>query len=168
MNKYEQLIEYIINDEEAKAKELFHQIVVGKSREIYQELLAEDFSKDTGNPYSSSEEKEEDQTERAKFEADTVGQETKQVEHLDGIGKTLIASLETHKQMLELLKGGAGGGSGGSMLDTAMDVAGSMGKRGGGMLSKAGGFLARGARLLGPGALAAGAAFGIAKWIDGH
>ena len=31
-NKFEQLIEYVINDEEAKAKELFHDIVVEKSR----------------------------------------------------------------------------------------------------------------------------------------
>lgn len=28
MNKYEQLIEHIINDEEDKARALFHQIVV--------------------------------------------------------------------------------------------------------------------------------------------
>ena len=33
-NRFEQLIEYVINDEEAKAKELFHQIVVEKSRAI--------------------------------------------------------------------------------------------------------------------------------------
>ena len=33
-SKFEQLIEYVINDEEAKAKELFHDIVVEKSREI--------------------------------------------------------------------------------------------------------------------------------------
>jgi hypothetical protein len=30
-SKFEQLIEYVINDEEAKAKELFHDIVVEKS-----------------------------------------------------------------------------------------------------------------------------------------
>jgi len=39
--KFEQLIEFIINDEEGKAKELFHSIVVEKSREIYEELDAE-------------------------------------------------------------------------------------------------------------------------------
>ena len=33
-NKFEQLIEFIINDEEDKAKELFHEVVVEKSREI--------------------------------------------------------------------------------------------------------------------------------------
>ena len=41
-NHFEQLIEYVINDEEAKAKELFHQIVVEKSRAIYEELMDED------------------------------------------------------------------------------------------------------------------------------
>jgi len=42
MNKFEQLIEYVINDEEQKARALFHDIVVGKSREIYENLMAED------------------------------------------------------------------------------------------------------------------------------
>lgn len=41
-NRFEQLIEYVINDEEAKAKELFHQIVVEKSRAIYEDLMDED------------------------------------------------------------------------------------------------------------------------------
>jgi hypothetical protein len=42
MNKYEQLIEYIINDNEAKARELFHEIVVETSRHIYENLVAEE------------------------------------------------------------------------------------------------------------------------------
>jgi len=42
MNKFEQLIEYVINDEEAKARELFHDIVVEKSRQIYEDLMAEE------------------------------------------------------------------------------------------------------------------------------
>jgi hypothetical protein len=41
-SKFEQLIEYVINDEEAKAKELFHDIVVEKSREIYETLMNEE------------------------------------------------------------------------------------------------------------------------------
>ena len=40
-NKYEQLIDFIINEDEAKARELFHQIVVEKSREIYESLIDE-------------------------------------------------------------------------------------------------------------------------------
>ena len=52
MNKYEQLIEYIINEQEDKARELFHQIVVEKSRDIYESLIdEEDFSEEVGgNP----------------------------------------------------------------------------------------------------------------------
>ena len=42
MNKFEQLIEYVINDDEAKARELFHDIVVEKSRTIYEEMMAAD------------------------------------------------------------------------------------------------------------------------------
>jgi len=41
-SKFEQLIEYVINDEEAKAQELFHDIVVEKSREIYENLMNEE------------------------------------------------------------------------------------------------------------------------------
>ena len=49
--KYEQLIEYIINDDEAKARELFHQIVVEKSRDIYESLIDEqDLEEVGGNP----------------------------------------------------------------------------------------------------------------------
>ena len=46
MNKFEQLIEYVINDEESKARELFHDIVVEKSREIYENLMAEEADED--------------------------------------------------------------------------------------------------------------------------
>ena len=42
MNKYEKLIEHIINDDEAAAKELFHQLVVEKSRDIYESLMDEE------------------------------------------------------------------------------------------------------------------------------
>ena len=42
MNKYEQLIEYIINEDEDKAKALFHDIVVEKSRDIYETLMDEE------------------------------------------------------------------------------------------------------------------------------
>ena len=52
MNKYEQLIEHIINDETDKARELFHNIVVEKSRDIYESLVDEsDFAEEVGgNP----------------------------------------------------------------------------------------------------------------------
>jgi len=54
--QFEAMLEALINDDQQAAKEIFHNIVVGKSREIYEELLAEDFSQDTGNPYSGKNE----------------------------------------------------------------------------------------------------------------
>ena len=42
MNKYEKLIEYIINENEQKARELFHEIVVEKSRDIYESIMDEE------------------------------------------------------------------------------------------------------------------------------
>ena len=52
MNKYEQLIEHIINDNEEAAKALFHQIVVEKSRDIYESLMDEEQVEENfgGNP----------------------------------------------------------------------------------------------------------------------
>ena len=53
MNKYEKLIEYIINENEQKARELFHEIVVEKSRDIYESLMDEEQVEENfgaGNP----------------------------------------------------------------------------------------------------------------------
>ena len=58
-SKFEQLIEYVINDEEAKAKELFHDIVVEKSREIYENLMSEDEESDAEEAEDEAEELEE-------------------------------------------------------------------------------------------------------------
>jgi hypothetical protein len=49
--QFEAMLEALINEDQESAKEIFHNIVVGKSREIYEELLESDFSKDQGNPY---------------------------------------------------------------------------------------------------------------------
>jgi hypothetical protein len=49
MNKYEKLIEYIVNDEQDKARALFHDIVVEKSRSIYENLMDEEqYSEELG------------------------------------------------------------------------------------------------------------------------
>ena len=57
--QFEAMLEALINDDQEQAKEIFHNIVVGKSREIYEELLAEDFSQDSGNPYGKDKDGEE-------------------------------------------------------------------------------------------------------------
>ena len=61
MNKFEQLIEYVINDEEQKARELFHDIVVEKSRAIYEEMMEQDLeeAEEEESVDESAEEEEE-------------------------------------------------------------------------------------------------------------
>jgi hypothetical protein len=59
-NKFEQLIEFVINDEEAKAKELFHDIVVEKSREIYENLMNEEEAEEAEEELDESEEDSEE------------------------------------------------------------------------------------------------------------
>jgi hypothetical protein len=61
-SKFEQMLEYLISEEEDKAKELFHQLVVEKSREIYETILAEDFTE--------AKEEDDEDMEEAKEEDD--------------------------------------------------------------------------------------------------
>jgi len=70
MNKFEQLMEYVINDEESKARELFHDIVVEKSREIYENLMAEEAEEDLEEGVEDIEEGEEDLEEGLMDEVD--------------------------------------------------------------------------------------------------
>jgi hypothetical protein len=44
--KFEQLLDYLVNEEMDKANELFHEIVVEKSRDIYENLIAEEEQED--------------------------------------------------------------------------------------------------------------------------
>ena len=49
--QFEQMLEALINEDKSTAQEIFHNIVVAKSREIYEELLENDFGKqDTDTP----------------------------------------------------------------------------------------------------------------------
>lgn len=45
--KFEQLLDYLVNEEHEKANELFHEIVVEKSRSIYENLIAEEEDEET-------------------------------------------------------------------------------------------------------------------------
>ena len=78
-SKFEQLIEYVINDEEAKAKELFHDIVVEKSREIYENLMDEDAAE-----LEEAEELDEESTHDEDEKAEKAGKKvTKDIEYDD-------------------------------------------------------------------------------------
>jgi hypothetical protein len=71
-SKFEQLIEYVINDEEAKAKELFHDIVVEKSREIYENLMNEEESEEE---LDEAAEEELDEAAEEELDENTMGDE---------------------------------------------------------------------------------------------
>ena len=47
--QFEAMLEALINEDQETAKEIFHNIVVAKSREIYEELLSEDFTAEEAN-----------------------------------------------------------------------------------------------------------------------
>ena len=72
-NKFEQLIELFINEDEKKAKELFHDIVVEKSRDIYADLIKEDEVEDIEE--NTEEEAVEESTDE-EVEEDLGGNET--------------------------------------------------------------------------------------------
>ena len=67
--QFEQMLEALINEDKSTAQEIFHNIVVAKSREIYEELLENDFgqaSSDSSTPPTDSgmeEEEEKDDSE---------------------------------------------------------------------------------------------------------
>jgi hypothetical protein len=42
IKKFEKLIDLVINEDNERANELFHEICVEKSREIFESILAED------------------------------------------------------------------------------------------------------------------------------
>jgi len=69
MNKFEQLIEYVINDEEGKARELFHDIVVEKSRQIYEEMMEEETVEEAKHDEEEIEEAKEEEIEEGMEEA---------------------------------------------------------------------------------------------------
>jgi hypothetical protein len=95
MNRFEQLIEYVINDEEQKARELFHEIVVEKSRQIYENLMQEE---------DLDEAKEEELDEAKEEELDEGQEDLEEEEDLDeaamggDASDDLIDEVETDEQ----------------------------------------------------------------------
>jgi len=88
MNKFEQLIEYVINDEEAKARELFHEIVVEKSRQIYEEMMEEETVEE------SEEQIDEESTHDEDEKAEKAGRKvTKDIEYDDAKDRKMDESL---------------------------------------------------------------------------
>jgi hypothetical protein len=71
-SKFEQMLEHLVNEESDKAKELFHQLVVEKSREIYETILSEDFTTEA--------EEDEEMDESAEEEDEAMDESTEEDE----------------------------------------------------------------------------------------
>lgn len=59
-NKFEQLLDHLINENTEQANELFHEIVVEKSREIYESMIAEESDKEEKEKEKEANEKKPD------------------------------------------------------------------------------------------------------------
>jgi hypothetical protein len=68
-NKFEQLLDLLVNEEMDKANELFHEIVVEKSREIYENMIAEEAEEEVDE---SSEEDEDEAVDEAMDDEDDM------------------------------------------------------------------------------------------------
>lgn len=72
-SKFEQLLDYLVNEEQDKANELFHEIVVEKSRQIYENLLEEEEAEDEDDKeVDESSEVDEDEAVEENFEEESV------------------------------------------------------------------------------------------------
>ena len=78
-NKFESLLELLINEENDKAEALFHEIVVEKSRDIYENLADEEVTAESKDEEvketEASEEKVEETTEEKVEETDELKEE---------------------------------------------------------------------------------------------
>ena len=64
-NQFEAMLEALINEDQETAKEIFHNIVVAKSREIYEELLSEDFDLEEASKDEDDNKNKEDKDDRS-------------------------------------------------------------------------------------------------------
>ena len=78
--KFEQLLDYLVNEETAKANELFHEIVVEKSREIYENLIAEEETEEEAKEAADT---DEDAVEEGSDDTDEDPMEEAQDEEAD-------------------------------------------------------------------------------------
>ena len=72
-SKYEQLIELFIAEDEQGAKDLFHEIVVEKSRDIYESLTDEDQVEETAEVDEDTVEEDEAVEEESDFDEAELG-----------------------------------------------------------------------------------------------
>ena len=74
-NKFEEMLEKLVNEDKAGAEELFHEIVVEKSRDIYESLLESDLEVDESDDEETTEATDEETTEASDEEVDEASDE---------------------------------------------------------------------------------------------
>ena len=74
-SKLEQMLESLVNDDQAKAEELFHEYVVAKSREIYENLIDAELDEETVEEEMDGEDGEEGEDEKNKKVAEEMDEE---------------------------------------------------------------------------------------------
>ena len=67
----EQMLEHLVNDDAAKAEELFHEYVVSKSREIYENLIEEEMKDEDVEEASKDEDAEDKEVDEASKDEDS-------------------------------------------------------------------------------------------------
>ena len=89
-NKFESLLELLINEENDKAEQLFHEIVVEKSRDIYENLADENTAekKDEVKVETKEEAKEDDKKEEVKETEATEAKEEKEEAKEEAVDET--------------------------------------------------------------------------------
>lgn len=95
-NKFEQLLDYLVNEEMDKANELFHEIVVEKSREIYENMIAEEVDEDDEVDESMHEEEDETVEEETTLEigGDATDDMVSDVQDDDAMGMGMDAEMD--------------------------------------------------------------------------
>ena len=97
-SKFEQLLDLLVNEEHEKANELFHEIVVEKSREIYDTMIAEEAKEED----ESVEEGEEDESVEEGFgdSEESMYEIGGEEDHLGGdAADDLVGDIEDHDAM---------------------------------------------------------------------
>ena len=104
--KFEQLLDYLVNEEMDKANELFHEIVVEKSRSIYENLIAEEDDEEM------DEAADDEEMDEAREEDDEEMDESMEDEEMDESEEDLEDSY-----MMDAEDDGFGGGEEGDATD---------------------------------------------------
>ena len=92
-NKFEQLLELLINEDNDKAEQLFHEIVVEKSRDIYEGLADSETATTEAKDEAKDEAKEDDKKEEVK-EVEKKADEAVILQKPTAIQPTLKAPVE--------------------------------------------------------------------------